>query len=547
MLTVRFSFASLPYFLHAFTLYSYLSAPLRMTQNQCNVDLGWRGPFPPLHSPVPQQHQDDRRSPMSGALTPRTGFKVCDHGSLFSNYSSLSDRVSPLSFHSDHNVKTPTHGHSQWGLKEQEKVLDRLAKENLNFKFKMYDLQRRLQEQSSDHVHAALEENAKLKKSIQSLTLELKKYKKMILKMDFTIELLQKPNKQQQNPSVCTRHHGMSPQERSDYSEALSKAKHYESENERLREVIRGLSCENSQQRPARTRKGSSVWSITSAPLADRKNGDRISSPEPRQLIKNKDTAAPHLEGERYLNDYANMVGCGSNNSEHDSFTQARPATFTGSEPKNPTQEQEHNSAGRGGKAEMPGCKTDGMEQMLWNIQHALENQTNEYQTLSQKIEILQDQQQVATEDSSLLKVIADMHEDKKEMEVLVRKLDSELDHTKQWHQKEVEELKYELEKKENYLVDIEKQVYEMLVRAKEFESKEKGINNILRKLDTQKKMLSEKDQKIAYYKEQLAKMAERESELTSIVVVVDDEKLTMFENKMRRHRKHRAMKYDKC
>ncbi|KAI7860171.1 microtubule associated-domain-containing protein, partial [Circinella umbellata] len=66
-------------------------------------------------------------------------------------------------------------------LKEQEKTIDILNKENFGLKLKCYFLEKRLDDISPDQVDNALKENVDLKVTIQTLTQELKRYKKMIL------------------------------------------------------------------------------------------------------------------------------------------------------------------------------------------------------------------------------------------------------------------------------------------------------------------------------------------------------------------------------
>ncbi|KAI7873970.1 hypothetical protein K492DRAFT_138435, partial [Lichtheimia hyalospora FSU 10163] len=77
-------------------------------------------------------------------------------------------------------------------LKEQEKTIDILKKDNFGLKLKIYHLEKRLDELSPDQVDNALKENVDLKVNIQILTQELKKYKHMILELHSAMDLLQR-------------------------------------------------------------------------------------------------------------------------------------------------------------------------------------------------------------------------------------------------------------------------------------------------------------------------------------------------------------------
>lgn len=69
-------------------------------------------------------------------------------------------------------------------LREQEKVVDQLKKENFSLKLKVHLLEERLAELAPDHIEAALKQNINLKIEVQSRGVELKKYKKLLLRME---------------------------------------------------------------------------------------------------------------------------------------------------------------------------------------------------------------------------------------------------------------------------------------------------------------------------------------------------------------------------
>ncbi|KAG8833328.1 hypothetical protein FRC17_010860 [Serendipita sp. 399] len=69
-------------------------------------------------------------------------------------------------------------------LREQEKVIDQIKKENFSLKLKVHFLEERLAQLAPDHIEAALKQNINLKIEVQSRGVELKKYKKLLLQME---------------------------------------------------------------------------------------------------------------------------------------------------------------------------------------------------------------------------------------------------------------------------------------------------------------------------------------------------------------------------
>lgn len=69
-------------------------------------------------------------------------------------------------------------------LREQEKVIDELKKENFSLKLKVHFLEERLAQLAPDHIELALKQNINLKIEVQSRGVELKKYKKLLLQME---------------------------------------------------------------------------------------------------------------------------------------------------------------------------------------------------------------------------------------------------------------------------------------------------------------------------------------------------------------------------
>ncbi|KAI8974488.1 microtubule associated-domain-containing protein [Pilobolus umbonatus] len=128
-------------------------------------------------------------------------------------------------------------------LKQYEKTIDSLKKDNFGLKMKIFYMEKRWEEASPDNNDKALKENVNLKVTVHSLTQELKRYKKMILELNSAIELIQsKP---------CPEIHGMTEQEREEMDTLKVKLEKYRDENDKLTKTIHDLSSENVKFRMA--------------------------------------------------------------------------------------------------------------------------------------------------------------------------------------------------------------------------------------------------------------------------------------------------------
>ncbi|KAF8934386.1 hypothetical protein EDD21DRAFT_377196 [Dissophora ornata] len=99
-------------------------------------------------------------------------------------------------------------------LKEQEKVIDELNKQNFSLKLKVYFLEDRLAKLSPEHADQAAHENIELKVKLQTLLSELKQYKRLLMEAHAAIEALQA----QKN---CDLQHGMSEEQEMEYRNAI--------------------------------------------------------------------------------------------------------------------------------------------------------------------------------------------------------------------------------------------------------------------------------------------------------------------------------------
>ncbi|KAF8352161.1 hypothetical protein F5887DRAFT_1057800 [Amanita rubescens] len=76
-------------------------------------------------------------------------------------------------------------------LRDQEKHIDNLKKENFAIKLRVHFLEERLAQLAPDHIDAALKQNISLKIEVQQRGMEMKKLKKLVLDLERELERLQ--------------------------------------------------------------------------------------------------------------------------------------------------------------------------------------------------------------------------------------------------------------------------------------------------------------------------------------------------------------------
>ncbi|KAJ7583262.1 hypothetical protein C8J56DRAFT_953479 [Mycena floridula] len=77
-------------------------------------------------------------------------------------------------------------------LRDQEKHIDNLKKENFNIKLRVHFLEERLAQLAPDQMDAALKQNINLKIEVQSRGMEIKRLKKLLLELERELERLQR-------------------------------------------------------------------------------------------------------------------------------------------------------------------------------------------------------------------------------------------------------------------------------------------------------------------------------------------------------------------
>ncbi|KAF9397521.1 hypothetical protein BGX21_008781 [Mortierella sp. AD011] len=122
-------------------------------------------------------------------------------------------------------------------LKEQEKVIDELNKQNFSLKLRVYFLEDRLAKLSPEHADQAANENIELKIKLQTLASELKQYKKLLQEATAAIKVLQA----QKN---CDLHHGMTKEQEEEFRNALAEARDLKASVKQLSQRIESLEQE---------------------------------------------------------------------------------------------------------------------------------------------------------------------------------------------------------------------------------------------------------------------------------------------------------------
>ncbi|CAG8541751.1 980_t:CDS:10, partial [Ambispora gerdemannii] len=126
-------------------------------------------------------------------------------------------------------VGAPSTRNTKMTLKEQERVVDEIKKENFSLKMKVYFLEEQLSKLGPDEMDKALKEHIEMQVQIQSMKLENAKMKKQLQESKTAFEKFAKNNTPQ-----CKLPHGMSPEEEEYYNQALFKADQLEQENANL-------------------------------------------------------------------------------------------------------------------------------------------------------------------------------------------------------------------------------------------------------------------------------------------------------------------------
>ncbi|KAG0170976.1 hypothetical protein DFQ30_001706 [Apophysomyces sp. BC1015] len=174
-------------------------------------------------------------------------------------------------------------------MKDQDKTIDQLTKEIFGLKLKIFFLEKKLVEQSPDQVESALKENVNLKVKIQTLSLTVKEYRDLILKLHKAVDTLE--NKK------CTLPHGISEEEQARYDTAIAQTETFREENNKLHGLLAKYRAENTKLRASVM---SQQTSRNTSPLLTSSDGDdRVN-----YWVDNHRLSSKENEAEMYRKEY---------------------------------------------------------------------------------------------------------------------------------------------------------------------------------------------------------------------------------------------------
>ncbi|KAI9495428.1 hypothetical protein BDB00DRAFT_814644 [Zychaea mexicana] len=427
-------------------------------------------------------------------------------------------------------------------LKEQEKTIDTLKKENFGLKLKIYFLEKRLDDISPDQVDNALKENVDLKVSNKTLTQELKKYTKMIWELESAMDILQR------NQKACDLPHGMSSDEQMEYETALTNAAQSQEENKRLHKMVAELNAENAKLRvrssassprhasPIRISRSNSNGSRHADTGYNNNNDDDDSSdywishhqrrPQPnnnnnnnnkdqvemyrkewlqaKQTIERQNQTIQLLREENEMHQSAttssasgkgrNQTRYTSNDSLVRSILSDRDAYVSKAEhlQDNLSRMQERNSEvmaqllNKNKELDRMHEHTDELVRSLHDAKQMLRGKTNECQKLREELEdALQNRHNSRTKNvTELLETLDGLRQENSDRAKLVEKLRAELEDSDYVHRNQVAKLDAEIERREQEFMALEAQVVKVMNRAEKLEARDKEKDKLIKELE---------------------------------------------------------------
>ncbi|KAG0151856.1 hypothetical protein CROQUDRAFT_401337 [Cronartium quercuum f. sp. fusiforme G11] len=141
------------------------------------------GPEDSNLSSVHQTLNDSAAFALSPPMSPEISRSTSNGGGIAGKKLTTAGGVPKRSLASDASRSKGAH----LTLREQEKVIDEVKKENFNLKLKIYFLEDRLAKLAPDQVDLALKENVEIKVEFQTVRQELKRYKRLLLEAERAI------------------------------------------------------------------------------------------------------------------------------------------------------------------------------------------------------------------------------------------------------------------------------------------------------------------------------------------------------------------------
>lgn len=100
------------------------------------------------------------------------------------------------------------------GIREQEKAMDKMKKENWELKLKVFLMEKQMHQSAPEHVQQALKENIEYKVQVTSLSKDIAKYKKALADTERKVASLGDQVSASMSQVECQLDHGMSEEER---------------------------------------------------------------------------------------------------------------------------------------------------------------------------------------------------------------------------------------------------------------------------------------------------------------------------------------------
>ncbi|KAI9270383.1 hypothetical protein BDA99DRAFT_557216 [Phascolomyces articulosus] len=513
-------------------------------------------------------HSDNNSTSLNNKSSSRNDYKL-DSGS----YHAVNITNGNNHINNNNTAESQKERSATLTLKEQEKTIDTLKKDNFGLKLKIYYLEKRLDDISPDQVDNALKENVDLKVTIQTLTQELKRYKKMILDLQETMDLLHRSNQ------TCPLPHGMSNEEQEEYETALSNAAQYQEENKRLHKMIAELNAENTKLRVRSSQ--------TSSPMRiSRSNSNGSSS---RHNNSHHEDESDFWVNHRRLQPNNNSNGNGNNKDEVDMYRKEWLQAKQTIERQNQTiqllrEENELNSASGGTRSparfntneslvrsilsdrdayvskadhylksnqelqenlgRMQERNSEVMTQLinknkeldkmhenmddlvrsLHDAKQKLRNKSAECQKLQQQLDLLQDRNRVksSVNVAELLETVEKLRQEHLDRTKLVEKLKAELEDRDYVHQNEIAKLDAEIERREQEFMAMEAQVVKVTNGAEKLEAHDKEKDKIIKELE---RRLHERSSEEGDYDEDFERLEEE--------LRLKDEQIAKYEQRL--------------
>lgn len=131
------------------------------------------------------------------------------------------------------------------GIREQEKAMDKMKKENWELKLKIFLMEKQMHQSSPEHVQLALKENIDYKVQVTSLSKDIAKYKRALSDTERKVASLGDQVSASMSQESCQLQHGMSEEERTDLERLESERDTLLDNKEEVEMRLRELEAEN--------------------------------------------------------------------------------------------------------------------------------------------------------------------------------------------------------------------------------------------------------------------------------------------------------------